>query len=322
MAARTALARGALAAAVLAWGAVHTAAPTVRHWHRGSGTTRSAGRLQVRVLPGPGDLVLVLLHGMAGSGDYFGDDFDALARHGTVVIPDLLGFGRSRLAVGAPTDAADHLAALDGMLLALGLAEKPLALVGHSMGSVLALRWAARRPAQVRTLVMLSAPLYLTPTEARERIAKMGLFEAALAGTGAAPRLACAAMCRFRRSAAVVATLILPQLPLRVATMAVQHTWTSYRTAMDQLIRDQSWQDAWALLEREGVPRVLGNGGRDPVPAPGRAESLVAASAASATGATAVLHYQPDANHHLPLSHGRWCADLVTTALASGPDRT
>jgi pimeloyl-ACP methyl ester carboxylesterase len=39
---------------------------------------------------GDGETAIVLLHGLPASGDTFGAAFDALARHGQLVVPDLL----------------------------------------------------------------------------------------------------------------------------------------------------------------------------------------------------------------------------------------
>ncbi len=57
---------------------------------------------------------MVLLHRLPASGDAFGGAFDGV--EGQLVVPDLLGFGRSRLPAGVPVDREAHWAALDEMV--------------------------------------------------------------------------------------------------------------------------------------------------------------------------------------------------------------
>ena len=84
------------------------------------------------------------------------------AHHGLAVLaPDLPGHGRSE------GPALDTIEALAGWVLALldvaGVGQT--ALVGHSMGSLIALETAARAPARVHTLVMLATayPMAVSP---------------------------------------------------------------------------------------------------------------------------------------------------------------
>jgi hypothetical protein len=82
------------AAAAGAWLARHRASPAVQAWRPGGGRRLRAGPLAVRVIGDDGPAT-VLLHGLTGSGDWWGADFDRLADGGRLVIPDLLGFGAS-----------------------------------------------------------------------------------------------------------------------------------------------------------------------------------------------------------------------------------
>lgn len=123
----------ALAAGTAGWGLRHARSPAVVGWRAGTGRSSRAGPLQVRTF-GSGTPVVVLLHGMAASGNCFGAAFDRLGGSARVVVPDLLGFGASPAAPG-PVTGEDHLTALDAMLFALDLADEPLVVVGHSMGA-------------------------------------------------------------------------------------------------------------------------------------------------------------------------------------------
>jgi pimeloyl-ACP methyl ester carboxylesterase len=301
----------AIASGSAGWGIRHATAPSVRRWRAGGGSSRRAGILQVRTF-GSGEPVVVLLHGMAGAGNSFGAAFDRLGDSARVVVPDLLGFGGSMLPP-RQVSGEDHLDALDGMLAALGLAQGPFVVVGHSMGGPLALRFAARHSDRVRTVVTLCAALYHDAAEADARIALMGPFEAALTGDGPLPERLCAWVCRHRAVAGWVAVAIRPDLPVAVARSAVKHTWDSYRGALDGLLRAPDWEPALDRLAGEGISIVLVEGGADPVPVPGRAAAL-------AGSVVSVRHrVRENATHLLPLTEGAWCAALLVEHLDARP---
>jgi len=292
------------------WSLRHVTAPAVRAWRPGTGHSRAADRLQVRTF-GSGDPVVVLLHGMIPAGNCFGASFDPLGSCGTVVVPDLLGFGNSAAQPG-PLTAADHCAGLDGMLSALGFHDRPLVVVGHSMGGALAVRWAATRVPQVQAVVTFCAALYRTRAEADEGARRMGLFEAILAGDGRLPRAVCAWMCRFRTTASWVAVAIRPDVPVALARSGVQHTWDSYRGSLIALIRSAEWEPALRSLAEAGVAVTLAEGSRDSVPVSGRAATLAA-------GLPALAWTQHlGAGHQLPITDGTWCAAVVAEAAGAG----
>src|SRR3954453_22946889 len=102
---------------------------------------------------------IVLLHGAGLDHTSWALHSRWFAHHGYgVVAPDLPGHGRSS---GAPlpaiTDMADWTAAL---LDAAGAAKARL--VGHSMGSLIALETAARRPAKVSALSLIGTAATMT----------------------------------------------------------------------------------------------------------------------------------------------------------------
>lgn len=81
------------------------------------------GSLTARVLGSDGTPV-VLLHGQAGSGRYWGSAYDALGTCHRVVVPDLLGFGDSPRPDG-PYDADRRADAVLGCLESSGSRRQP-----------------------------------------------------------------------------------------------------------------------------------------------------------------------------------------------------
>ena len=177
MTTRVRLAGDAVCGAVW-WASRHLRSPAVQNWRRSALGSERIGQLHVRH-GGNGDTVTVLLHGLVATGDVFGAAFDPITDVATLVVPDLLGFGRSLNEARTAFPVEDHLDALDETLTGLGLSSRPIRLGGHSLGAAVALRWAQRRGAQVERVVCCGAPIF----------ADQGSFESALGDFGLMSRL-------------------------------------------------------------------------------------------------------------------------------------
>lgn len=300
------LAAPALVGLPAVWALRHLTARCARGWRRGAGDRRRLGPLSARVAgTGSGRGTVVLLHGMVGTGDYFGATFDSAVPDASLVVPDLPGFGRSAAVGNERWVLEDYLSALDAMALAADVADRPLTVAGHSMGGTLALHWAARRLPQTVRVVTWSAPLYRSREEALRCIGTVGPLEALVARGGVAPRLLCTYGCARRPVSGWVAAALRPQVPVTVARAGVEHTWHGYQAAMRSLVLDPTWPQALAALSTAGVPVTLATGRRDRYPAPERAAEL----AGIHCSVEAVWH--PSAAHDLPLSVPSWCADQL-----------
>ena len=107
---------------------------------------------------GAGDDVVVCLHGLGGSALNFGIVAPMLAAGRRVLLPDLLGHGRS----GSPAPGAGAVEAQLSMIddvIAREAADRSVVLIGHSMGGILAQLHALRSPHQVSRLVLLDPPV-------------------------------------------------------------------------------------------------------------------------------------------------------------------
>ena len=293
----------ALAALVSAgWFARHVTAPAVQAWQPGRGEFLRAGDLVVRT-SGSGKWVFVLLHGLVASGDTFGRAFDRLADDGRLIVPDLLGFGRSMDVARTSFALDDHLCSLDAMAEALNLGDSRLVVGGHSFGALLALHWAARRRAQVDAVVTWGATLFRNKTETRERLKAMGPIERVFAQDSPLAERSCALMCRYRRAAQLLAIILSPDLPVTISRQAVLHTWPAYRGAISILFSD--WETALRELHGGQVPVTLVAGSNDPSQAPDLAADL--SDRFSNVRAVQI----PKATHILPLTHGALCAEQL-----------
>lgn len=97
---------------------------------------------------------LVLLHGIgSGAGSWVHQLASLGSRYG-VVAWDAPGYGSSTPLAPPEPEAADYAAALADFLDALGLAR--VALVGHSLGAIMAAAFARRHPERTGSLVLAS----------------------------------------------------------------------------------------------------------------------------------------------------------------------
>ncbi len=99
---------------------------------------------------------LILIHGISGAGEAWWPIIDDLAASFTPVTIDLRGHGAS-----AKLDSAylydDYIGDLDRVLDYLGL-DHPL-IMGHSLGGLITLWWAARQPDRAPAMVIEDSPL-------------------------------------------------------------------------------------------------------------------------------------------------------------------
>jgi len=98
------------------------------------------------------------VHGLGGSGRYWAGLEAEVGDRYTIVAPDLGGFGGSSKP-RIRTDRTFHLETLDALTAGrAGAAAGPVVVLGHSLGGVLALLWAGRRPERARALAMAASP--------------------------------------------------------------------------------------------------------------------------------------------------------------------
>ncbi len=295
MTTRVRLAGGAACGAVW-WATRHLASPSVQHWRRSALGSDRIGRLHVRH-GGNGDTVTILLHGLVATGDVFGAAFDPITEAATLVVPDLLGFGRSLDEARTAFPVGDHLDALDETLTALGPSARPIRLGRHSLGAAVALRCAQRRGAQVERVVCWGAPIF----------ADQGSFESALGGLGLMSRLfvadtslartACSINCAHRGLAGLIAVAGSPQLPVPIARAASLHTWPAFRDSLESFIAGTDWSEALQAARSAGTDVTLAWGAKDRIGDREYARSL----------GDAPIEIIDTAGHHLPLSHGDQC---------------
>ncbi|SHG74758.1 Pimeloyl-ACP methyl ester carboxylesterase [Cognatiyoonia sediminum] len=104
------------------------------------------------IVKGKGQPVL-FLHGVGLRAEAWAAQLDGLANHAQVFAPDMLGHGENKRSRSSQT-MSDY---LDVTSAILGSLPFPAIVVGHSMGSMLALALAKQHPDLVETVVALNA---------------------------------------------------------------------------------------------------------------------------------------------------------------------
>jgi pimeloyl-ACP methyl ester carboxylesterase len=127
-----------------------------------------ASRIRYFVGGSEGGAPVVLVHGLGGCAANWVDVAPRLAERRRVLVPELPGHGLS-----TPLPAVPNLAVFADRVALLAERERmlPAAFVGHSLGGVVALRLALRRPGDVSALVLAAAAGISSTT----RRAKYGL---------------------------------------------------------------------------------------------------------------------------------------------------
>ncbi len=118
---------------------------------------------------------LVLVHGLGGTIENWRALAPSLAARHRLLVPDLPGHGRS----GLLPEARDVDALADAVLeVVRSEGAAPAVWVGHSLGGLVSLRAAVRRPAAVRGVVLAAAAgIGSTSRAARVALAVLGFFQ-------------------------------------------------------------------------------------------------------------------------------------------------
>jgi pimeloyl-ACP methyl ester carboxylesterase len=190
---------------------------------------RGTPPLHVAIDEGEGPVV-VLVHGIASSSVTFENLVPLLTPRHRVVAIDLLGFGESVAPPTAEFTIEEHVDALSRTLDALRL-RGSFVLVGHSMGSLIASRYAATNPKRVRRLVLVAPPVYVSPSALGDPVerAAMGLYLRAYEYLRTNKTFT-------MRNAAMLARLS----PIKNVLEVSERNWTAFVLSLEKAIESQT----------------------------------------------------------------------------------
>ena len=172
---------------------------------------------------------LVFIPGLSGTTRYWQGRLGALEKNYRILLVDPLGFGDSPKPWSRYT-VDSHVDALYQTLKN----EKQFVLIGHSMGTLLSIAYAARHPEQVERLVLLSTPFFGGDAKVAHRFFSsqpipLGWFFSNMA-------LAAIICIITRRIFGRLMPYFRRDLPREVATDIVKHSWRSFTSSFWEVI--------------------------------------------------------------------------------------
>ncbi len=252
---------------------------------------------------GQGEETLVFIPGLGGTTRYWGPRLAPIEHRYRVVLVDLLGFGRSPKP-WTRYSVARHVDALHEVLGGLG----PVSIVGHSLGALLTVAYAARYPDQVRAMTLIGMP-YFGGQRRAYRYMRHGPVKGGFVYTNIV--LTMAACIFTRRVLGWVLPYLVRSVPREVAEDLVKHTWRSSTSSLWEVVyRYDAAEDLESLPDQIGVLCIHGE---QDVIAPATAVERLAASRPSWR-----LRILPGVDHHPFLRDTQACLSLIDAMGCSG----
>ena len=200
---------------------------------------------------GDGEKTIVFIPGLGGTTRYWSRGIESLAQHCRIVLVDLLGFGASPKP-WARYSVERHVGELHAALSSLG----PITLVGHSLGALLAVAYAARHRDQVENLVLIGMP-YFGSEEAAYRYLRSGKVKWGFLYTNVL--LVMIACILTRRVFGWLLPYVRRDIPREVAEDLVKHTWRSSTSSLWEVVYRYDAADELRVLSGQtGVLMIHG----------------------------------------------------------------
>jgi len=245
---------------------------------------------------------ILFLHGITGSRRYWQRKVRPLARVHRLILPDLIGFGLSpkphlEYTIDVFRDSVRTL------VEERGLAARPLAIVGHSLGGLIALNYAARYGDHVSRMVVLSLPRFSDPVTAHAIFWRGSphyrrlLDEHSLAET----------LAQMKRTGIEITLRYLLRFPWTVLIDSHKFTFKSLTSTLEHCLLN--YQVDGILPSVPPIPTLLIHGEQDSVAPLSHVLPIPAAYPFMR------LHTIRGTGHHLFLTHTRQCLALIADFL-------
>ncbi len=192
-------------------------------------------------IDGKGDEGLLFLHGLLGSHRYWDAFVPEFRSKYQIVLPDLLGFGDSPKPYSGYT-VEKHIEKIHAVISNASMSGKPLNIIGHSMGALLALNYAIAHPEKVKSLILINAPMGTSEEELRKSVeASSSKLMVAMTFNPIFGRFVCWLHEMVPSLSVPFIRWLEPELPAAIAKAATQHSWEGYHDTMKFVIKAQSF---------------------------------------------------------------------------------
>ena len=249
--------------------------------------------------------VLLFLHGITGSRRYWQKKVRPLGSDHRIIIPDLLGFGLS------PKPHLEYTIevyrdSVRGFVEEIGLASRPLTIVGHSLGGLIALEYAARHGSHVRRMILLSLPRFSDPGTAHALFWKGSPHYRRLLNEHSLKET----MSQLKRSGLEITLRYMMRFPWTVLVDSHKFTFKSLTSTLEHCLLN--YQVDRILPSVPPVPTLLIHGEQDSVAPLDHVRPI------PDMYAHVRLRSVRGTGHHLFLTHTRLCLDLFREFLDEG----
>ena len=173
---------------------------------------------------GKGTETLVFIAGLGGTTRYWESRLQSIEGRYRIVLVDLLGFGRSPKPWMQYT-VERQVAALHDAIQSFA----PFTLVGHSLGALIAVAYAAEHPEKVKNIVPIGMP-YFGSEAAAYRYMRGGSVQGGFVYTSVALTMITCIL--TRRLFGWLLPYIIRSVPREVAEDLVKHTWRSSTSSL------------------------------------------------------------------------------------------
>lgn len=177
---------------------------------------------------GHGSKKLVLLHGLTGSLKYWKKGMDNLSESYSVLLIDLLGFGDSPKP-NSKYDLDEHVKAIEKVLRKESFDSGGTYLVGHSLGSILAIGLTARHPDWFEELALIGLPFFQDQASIKTNFSKASFWDGV--SVDSRYKLVC-----FFHPIYMTEWFRPKNIPRDIFKDASKHTWASYYRTLDEII--------------------------------------------------------------------------------------
>ncbi len=177
---------------------------------------------------GSGERNIVLIHGLAGSKNYWRRDLEKISGTYRLLLVDLLGFGDS------PKPQSEYtlqiqLAALENIISKEGFHRGESLIVGHSLGAVLSLALFAKHPDWFKGATVIGLPFFESKGQFLEQMSRDSFFDKLAVGRYG--KLFC-----MLHPLYIVKWFKPKNLTDDVFKDSKKHTWQSYYNSLNEVI--------------------------------------------------------------------------------------
>ena len=174
---------------------------------------------------------IVLLHGLSGSNRYWDGFAQFFGTSFKVIRPDLKGFGRS------PWPASGYSAEDQSNFLRSIFPSEETTLIGHSLGSLVAIDFASKHPERIKKLILLAPPVLEDREELKRILNERSSIESIMSLDSFWATLACH-IHEFLGSLSYyfMRPYISKNMPDILVKEATMHRWESYNESLERAI--------------------------------------------------------------------------------------